>query len=64
MAATMTKETMWVNVQAPNFDHALAFESRTQVMTRNTGDDAEALLTFHEKSVPVLGTPEVSRPVR
>jgi hypothetical protein len=44
MAATMTKETMWVNVQAPSFDHALAFESRTQVMTRNTGDDAEALL--------------------
>jgi|TARA_B110000116_G_scaffold229084_1_gene210770 hypothetical protein len=46
MAATMTKETMWVNVQAPSFDHALAFESRTQVMTRNTGDDAEALLSL------------------
>jgi enoyl-CoA hydratase len=64
MAVTMTKETMWANLQAPSLDHTLAFESRTQVMTRNTGDAAEARRAFLEKRAPVFGTPDVSRPVR
>ena len=64
MAVTMTKETMWANLQAPSLDHALAFESRTQVMTRNTGDAAEARLAFLEKRDPVFDTPDNPRPVR
>jgi len=64
MAVAMTKETMWANLQAPSLDHALAFESRTQVMTRNTADAAEARLAFLEKRDPVFGTPDNPRPVR
>ena len=64
MAVTMTKETMWANLQAPSLDHALAFESRTQVMTRNTGDAAEARLAFLEKRDPVFDAPDNPRPVR
>jgi hypothetical protein len=44
MAVVMTKETMWANLQAPSLDQALAFESRTQMMTRNSGDAAEPSL--------------------
>ena len=64
MAVTMTKETMWANLHAPSLDHALAMESRTQVLTRNTGDAVEARQAFLEKRPPVFGTPDAPRPVR
>lgn len=64
MAVSMTKEVMWANLHAASLDHALALESRTQVMTRNTADAAEARLAFLEKRSPEFQTPTGDRPLR
>jgi len=64
MAIAMTKEVMWANVHAGSLDQALALESRTQVMTRNTADAREARQAFLEKREPVFGSPTDKRPVR
>ena len=54
MAVSMTKEVMWANLHAASLDHALALESRSQVMTRNTLDAVEARMAFLEKRKPVF----------
>ncbi|MGH1490021.1 MAG: enoyl-CoA hydratase/isomerase family protein [Acidimicrobiales bacterium] len=64
MAISMTKEVMWANLHASSLDHALALESRSQVMTRNTADAAEARNSFLEKRSPVFDTPSGDRPLR
>lgn len=64
MAISMTKEVMWANLHAASLDHALALESRTQVMTRNTADAAEARNSFLEKRAPNFETPGGDRPLR
>ncbi len=64
MAISMTKEVMWANLHASSLDHALALESRSQVMTRNTADAAEARNSFLEKRTPNFQAPEADRPLR
>jgi enoyl-CoA hydratase/carnithine racemase len=64
MAVAMTKETRWANLHASSLDHALSMESRTQVMTRNTGDAIESRRAFLEKRTPEFGTPDTPRPAR
>lgn len=62
-AVSMTKEVMWANVHAAGLDQALALESRTQVMVRNTADAREARAAFLEKRVPRFGTAGSERPL-
>lgn len=62
MAISMTKEVMWANLHAASLDHALALESRTQVLTRTTRDAKEARASFLEKRPPEFGTPAGERP--
>ncbi len=64
MAISMTKEVMWANLHASSLDHALALESRSQVMTRNTADAAEARNSFLEKRSPDFQQPDRERPLR
>ncbi len=61
---TLTKEVMWSNLHAGSLDQALALESRTQVMARNTADAAEARQAFLDKRQPEFQTPASPRPVR
>ncbi len=56
-AVAMTKEVMWANRHAGSLDQALALESRTQALARNTADAAEARLAFLEKRPPRFGQP-------
>ena len=60
----MTKEVMWANLEAVSLDQALALESRTQVLARNTADAAEARQAFLEKRPPVFGAPTTERLLR
>ena len=64
MAISMTKEVMWANLHAGSLDHALALESRTQVLTRQTANAAEARNSFLEKRSPEFDTPAGGRPLR
>ncbi len=64
MAVAMTKEVMWANLHAASLDHALALESRTQVMTRNTADAGEARRSFLEKRDPSFATSDRPRRLR
>ena len=64
MGIAMTKEVMWANLHAASLDHALALESRTQVMTRATADAAEARQSFLEKRDPEFGSSPAPRPLR
>ena len=64
MAVAMTKEVMWANLHAASLDQAIALESRTQVMTRNTADAREARNAFLEKRSPEFGTPDAPRVIR
>lgn len=64
MAISMTKEVMWANLHASSLDHALALESRTQVMTRSSADAAEARNSFLEKRAPVFDPIGGDRPLR
>lgn len=64
MAIAMTKEVMWANLHAGSLDQALALESRTQVMTRNTADAKEARNAFLEKRAPEFGAPDAPRVIR
>ncbi len=64
MAISTTKEVMWTNVHAGNLDHALALESRNQIMTRITADAAEARRSFLEKRQPDFAAPGKRRPLR
>lgn len=64
MAVTMTKEVMWANLHASSLDHALALESRTQSLIRNTVDAQEARAAFLEKRDPAFSNPTEPRPVR
>ena len=63
-AVQMTKEVMWMNLDASSLDQALALESRTQALTRTTDDAAEARRSFLEKRSPVFAEPTPPRPVR
>ncbi|MGY9072697.1 MAG: enoyl-CoA hydratase/isomerase family protein [Acidimicrobiales bacterium] len=63
-AVSMTKEVMWANVHATSLDQALALESRTQSLVRNTADAREAREAFIEKREPEFRTPQGSRPLR
>lgn len=63
-AVAMTKEVMWMNLEAASLDQALALESRTQSLTRTTADAAEARRSFLEKRDPVFGAPTAPRPTR
>jgi enoyl-CoA hydratase/carnithine racemase len=49
LAVWMTKETMWLTVDAPSLRHAIDIENRTQVMCTATGELTEAFLAFIEK---------------
>ena len=64
MAITMTKEVMWANLHAGSLDHALAMESRTQVLARHSSDAAEARQSFLEKRAPEFGAVSGERPLR
>ncbi len=64
MAITMTKEVMWANVHAASLDQALALESRTQTLTRQSADAAEARASFLEKRAPDFAVSDVPRPLR
>lgn len=64
MAISTTKEVMWTNLHAGNLDHALALESRNQIMTRATADAAEARASFLEKRRPDFSNPATPRPLR
>jgi enoyl-CoA hydratase len=64
LAISLTKEVMWANLHAGSLDQALALESRTQIMARNTADAAEARKAFLEKRAPVFGTPSSPRMLR
>ena len=63
MAISMTKEVMWANLHAASLDHALALESRTQVLTRTTRDAREARASFLEKRPPTFDSPAGERPI-
>lgn len=63
-AVSLTKEVMWANLHAGSLDQALALESRTQVMARNSADAAEARLAFLEKRPPSFASPPAARPPR
>jgi enoyl-CoA hydratase len=64
MAISLTKEVMWSNLHTGSLDQALALESRTQIMARNTADAAEARKAFLEKRSPVFGAPDQPRHLR
>ena len=57
LAVTLTKEVMWANLHAGSLDHALALESRTQIMARTTADAAEARQSFLDRRDPEFGRP-------
>jgi len=63
-AVQMTKEVMWMNLDASSLDQALALESRTQALTRTTADAAEARRSFLEKRDPAFAAPTQPRNVR
>jgi len=63
-AVQMTKEVMWMNLDASSLDQALALESRTQALTRTTADAAEARRSFLEKRDPIFAEPATPRRVR
>lgn len=50
----MTKETVRFNLETPGLEAAMAWESRTQVMTGAQGDVFEAVQAFREKRPPVF----------
>lgn len=52
MAVWMTKETLWQNVDAPSYRHALDTENRTQVMCTFSGEIAEAFRAFVDETEP------------
>ncbi len=52
MAVWMTKETLWKNVDAPSFRHALDMENRTQVMCTFSGELLNAFEAFVHKTTP------------
>jgi enoyl-CoA hydratase len=61
---SMTKDVMWANLHAASLDHALALESRTQTLVRNTADAREARAAFLEKREPSFAQPDEPRRVR
>jgi enoyl-CoA hydratase/carnithine racemase len=48
----MTKEVMWANLDAPSLEAAIHLENRTQILTSQSGDFAEALAAFAERRPP------------
>lgn len=52
MALAATKEIMWLNLEAPSLDSALALEGRNQSLMRTTGDASEVRRSFLEKRDP------------
>jgi enoyl-CoA hydratase len=48
----MTKQVMWLSLDAPSLRHAIAMEDRTQILTLRTADHPEALNAFVEKRAP------------
>jgi enoyl-CoA hydratase/carnithine racemase len=52
MGLRMTKETLNLEIDAPNLDAALTLEDRQQVMLIETADHLEAVAAFLEKRAP------------
>ncbi|MFF0609309.1 enoyl-CoA hydratase/isomerase family protein [Nocardia tengchongensis] len=52
MAVWMTKETLWQNIDAPSFRHALDTENRTQVMCSFSGEIRQAFDAFVNQTTP------------
>jgi enoyl-CoA hydratase len=48
----MTKEVMWLNLDAPSLRSAIAMEQRTNALTIGTEDRAEAIAAFLEGRAP------------
>lgn len=53
MGVVLTKQAMWVNVDASSLEAALHLENRNQILASQTGDIAEAAAAFLEKRDPV-----------
>lgn len=49
----MTKEVMWINLDAPSLRAAIELENRTQTLCLRTRDQREAMAAFLEKRPPV-----------
>lgn len=64
MALAATKEMMWLNLEAPSLDAALALEGRNQSLMRTTRDAAETRQSFLEKREPVFEALPGQRPIR
>lgn len=54
MGVRMTKEVMWSALEIPGQQAAIDLENRTQIMTSQTADHAEALRAFLEKRAPAF----------
>jgi enoyl-CoA hydratase len=53
LGVVLTKQAMWVNVDAPSLEAAIQLENRNQILASQTGDLAEAAAAFMEKRDPV-----------
>lgn len=54
MGVRMTKEVMWSTLEIPGQQAAIDLENRTQIMTGQTADHAEALQAFLQKRPPAF----------
>jgi enoyl-CoA hydratase len=54
MGVRMTKEVMWSALEIPGQQAAIDLENRTQIMTGQTADHAEAVRAFLEKRPPAF----------
>lgn len=52
MGVWMTKETLWQNIDAPSYRHALDMENRTQVMCTFSGEIEAAFRAFVDRTEP------------
>ncbi|WP_182347187.1 enoyl-CoA hydratase/isomerase family protein [Tomitella gaofuii] len=52
MGVWMTKETLWQNIDAPSYRHALDMENRTQVMCSFSGEIEAAFRAFADRAEP------------
>jgi enoyl-CoA hydratase len=52
LGVTMTKEVLWLNVDAPGIEAAIAIEKRSNMLTGYTEDHAEAQAAWRERRAP------------
>ena len=50
----ITKQSVWMNLAAPNIEFAMEMESRGQAVTAGTEDRVEKRAAFFEKRKPVF----------